>query len=117
VALLQLIGPLRKIEVDQRLEARLDVDPDSALFGRSEQDADATCAHRLLKAEEFLALLVVVNDGDLSSGNASRNEFCLDVFEEVEVAALMFPIFVTIARALYAWASSTKRRSIPKSSK
>ena len=39
MTLLQLVGPLWEIEVDQRLEARLDVDPDSTLFGRSEQDA------------------------------------------------------------------------------
>jgi hypothetical protein len=74
VALLQLIGPLGKVEVDQRLEARLNVDADAAFLRGAEQDADAARAHGLLKAEEFFALLIVVNDGDLFSGHSGRDE-------------------------------------------
>ena len=89
MALLQLVGPLREVEVNQRLEARLNVDADSALFCGAEQDTDAARAHSLLKSEEFLALLVVVNDCDLFPGYAGRDEFPLHVLEEVEVAALV----------------------------
>jgi hypothetical protein len=89
MALLQLIGPLGEIEVDQRLEARLNVDADSAFFRRPEQDADAARADSLLKSEKFLAFLVVVDDGDLFPGHSGRNEFFLHVLEEIEVAALV----------------------------
>jgi hypothetical protein len=54
VALLQMIGPLWEIKVDQRLEARLNVDAYATSFCGPKQDANA--AHAQPGRATFFAL-------------------------------------------------------------
>ncbi len=78
LALFDLRGQPGDIEMVQRLQAKLDVDPRSHRIGRADQDANAASIEVVEQALLVGRPLVVLHVGDLAGRDAEPDEFLLD---------------------------------------